>query len=103
MKKQSKDVVYLIGDFRAATVFVGKGLFYSAAEKPEDLAKPVHDVDLNGRTYRFWNADPKFHKALAERPNTYLFAGDLNGLLLQVENNGMITARHYPELMRALD
>lgn len=72
MKKHSKDIVYLVGDFRAATVFVGKGLFYSAAEKPEDLAKPVHDVDLNG-------------------------------LLLQVENDGMIAAKHYPELVRTLD
>lgn len=103
MKKQAKDIVYLIGDFRAARVFVGKGLIYSAAEKPEDLAKPVHDVEHNGRTYRFWNADPKFHKVLAERPNTFLFSGDLNGLLLEVENDGMIRAQHHPELMRALD
>lgn len=100
---QSKQIVYLIGDFRAATVFVGKGLIYSASEKPEDFAKPVHDVEHGGRTYRFWNADPKFHKALSERPNTYIFAGDLNGLLLQVENDGTVTAQHLPGLARDLD
>ncbi len=97
---KNKDIVYLIGDFRRATVFVGEGMFFSSSERYADFEKPVHDVDFKGRTYRFWNADPKLHKALSERPNTYVFGGDLSGVLFKIKNDGAIEAQHIPALER---
>lgn len=99
---KDKDIVYLIGDFRRATVFVGEGLFYSSSEKYADFEKPVHDVEFRGKTYRFWNAEPRFHKALSERPNTHVFDGNLNGVLLRIKNDGSIETQHIPGLERDL-
>ncbi len=97
---KDKDIVYLIGDFRRATVFVGEGIFFSSSEKYADFEKPVHDVEFRGKTYRFWNAEPRFHKALSERPNTRVFDGDLNGVLLRIKNDGSIETQHIPGLER---
>ncbi|MCB1681714.1 MAG: hypothetical protein KDI65_07260 [Alphaproteobacteria bacterium] len=102
MKKNSQ-LVYLIGDFRAATVFVGEGLLFSQSVDPKDFEKPFHDVELRGRTYRFWNAEERLHRALGERPNTFIFSGDLSGMLIQIDNEGTVSAQHVPALIREPD
>lgn len=98
--EKKKDVVYLIGDFRKATVFVGEGFIFSTAEDPKSFEKPVHDVELRGKTYRFWNAEPRFYPDLQKRENTHVYSGDLNGVLLQIDNKGGIFSTHVPELER---
>ena len=97
---KEKELIYLIGDFRRATVFVGEGFLFNRSEDPADFEKPVNDVEIKGRTYRFWNADPKFHKDLAARPNTFLFSGDLNGMMIQIDNDGTVHAQHLSVLER---
>lgn len=92
-------ITYLIGDFSKATVFVGHGFVWDTSILPSEFEKPVHDVSLKDQTYRFWNADPKFHKDLAKRPNTIVFAGDLSGQMIKIDEKGL-TAEHIPALER---
>lgn len=87
---KAKEVVYLIGDFRKATVFVGQGDLKDVHIPSKFFEKPSHDVDFNDVTYRFWNAEERFLPHLARRDNTYIFPGDNSGLQIEINERGDI-------------
>lgn len=94
-KNKPADTIHLFGDFRKAHVFVGDGNLFGLNKSlsPEVFEEPFHDEVYKGVKYRFINpekmTDSDSIEALKEHKDSYVFAGDTDGLLIEITKGGI--------------
>lgn len=98
--EQSKEVgTVLVGRFENALVLVGNML--GKQIDPNDFKKPYHDLSFKGSTYRFINPENLSEDSIDElkkKPNSYVFGGDLKGMLIEVTSGG-IRSNYLPNII----